>query len=412
MSKLAILFNTFVKLKTYNFEQLKFDYGIEFIAVVKSAEYSNVHCLLHGVFKSIIISESILNGSYDDIETLINMEVQKYDKTNVRFICLSEDYIIPVAVLREKFGIKGINGGCAEFFRNKVAMKTKLQNFGVIVPRFMQLKDLQHDKNTYDEIVRFLGPAFVIKPNDSFGSKNVSIIKSFEEYLEAISEISNCEHFEVETFIEGKLYHIDSIYKDFKPLFQVCNEYSCPNCDFKSGNALLSLPLTDQDIISRASQLSKQVVEAFNYPTGPTHLEFFITPEDKLVFLEIAARTPGAEIVPMYNCALNANIVNIDLLNHFDLLPTISNHNFFNNNKFYFSGIFPTINGKVTILNEPKVKGNICKFELLVKVGEVLDDCDDLRSISARIIVENHSFEDARNDFELLKSFKAIEVVI
>ena len=152
------------------------------------------------------------------------------------------------------------------------------------MPKF---KDLRGDE-TFKELQEEFGLPFVINPKDAFGSKNVSIIETEEDYKNCTIE----EGFECETFIKGKLYHIDNIWQNGKPIFEVCNEYSCPNEEFRKGKALLSVPLLPENEISKkASILAKQVVDTFGLKSGATHLEFFVLANGELVFLEIAGRS-------------------------------------------------------------------------------------------------------------------------
>ena len=47
--------------------------------------------------------------------------------------------------------------------------------------------------------------------------------------------------------------------------------------------------------------MSQGVIEALGYPTGFTHMEWFHTPEDEVVFGEIAARPPGGNSGELMN---------------------------------------------------------------------------------------------------------------
>lgn len=392
--KLVVLFNTLVKLKTYDFPALLKEADFDFISVVENKEIEGVKRDFSSIFKQVL--------PYETAKFELANIIKNYKLEDVRFVCISEDYLLPASEFRSYFNVEGINEKTANLFRNKMLMKAALANTSVSVPKFAELSEF----STFEKAKERLGLPFVIKPKDAFGSKDVSIIKTEEDFEIAFSEISNKEEFECESFISGKLYHVDSIYKNGVPIFQVCNEYSCPNAEFRDGKALVSIPLPQShEIAKKASVLSQNVIEAFDYNTGATHLEFFVKEDGEFVFLEIAGRTPGAVIVPMYNKQFEINLPNIDLLNHFDLLK----HQDFKSKMHCFSGIFPIFKGIVSALNAPKINGTF-DLKFLVKEGNILDDCKSLRDISATILAENESFEKAYQDFQTITTFKAIEV--
>ena len=409
MVKLAVLFNTFVKLKTYNFDALKFD----FIAVVEEKEYEQTLAHFGSTFKHILKSKTIsTQGDYSDVSADLEEILKHYNKANTRFICLSEDYLLGAAILRKNLGIEGMKPEVAILFRDKILMKENLVKAGVSVPKFIEFSDLETFKglNTrkeqFAEIVGILGEEFVIKPKSAFGWKDVSIVQNYDEFLQAISGIEAPEEFELETFINGKLYHIDSIYKNGEPIFQVCNEYSCPNFEFRTGHALLSLPLPHEHELSiKASKLSADVIKSFGLANGATHLEFFVTSAGELVFLEVAGRTPGGMAVPMYNAQFEINLPNFDLLNHFGE----TSNTLLAPKKYCISGIFPTFKGIVKSLNKPNLNGK-AELEFQVKEGQTLGECESLRDIAAKIVLENANFENSLKDFNSLKTLKIINV--
>lgn len=379
--KLAVLFNTFVKLKTYDFKALESDF--DFIAIVSEEEISPVKKEFGSTFKDVTI--------FEEAEGVLAKVIPNYK--DVKFICISEDTLLFTAKLRENFGLEGMSYKTALLFRDKVEMKKALQEVGVKVPKF---KDLKGDE-TFEELKEELGLPFVIKPKDAFGSKSVSIVGNKEDFEN--SEL--IEGFECESFIKGKLYHIDNIWQNGKPIFEVCNEYSCPNEEFRKGKALLSVPLLpDHEISKKASILAKKVVDTFGLKTGATHLEFFVLANGELVFLEVAGRTPGAVIVPMYNKQFGFNLPNIDLLNHFRMLSS----EVFERKMHAFSGIIPKIEGVVKALNKPEIASE-SSFEFLIKEGEYLKQAESLRDIAGKILAFNENFEEAYKDFKTVSNF-------
>jgi hypothetical protein len=161
----------------------------------------------------------------------------------------------------------------------------------------------------------------------------------------------------------------------------------------------------ESEISQRASILAKNVITALGYITGATHLEFFITPNDEFVFLEIGGRTAGGLAIPMYNKQFGINIPNLDLLNHFNLVKNTD----FKVKSYCFSGIIPFTKGVVLNLKKPELKSKY-NIEFLVKEGDVLDWSKSLREIAGKILSESSSFDEAYQDFKNMANFKSLEV--
>ena len=110
--KLAVLFNTFVKLKTYDFNALKNDF--DFISIVSSDELTKTKVEFSSTFKHIITFD-------ENYSELLKSEIKNYK--DVKFICISEDNLLFTAKLRENFGLEGMSYKTAILFRDKVEMK-------------------------------------------------------------------------------------------------------------------------------------------------------------------------------------------------------------------------------------------------------------------------------------------------
>jgi D-alanine-D-alanine ligase-like ATP-grasp enzyme len=389
MKKLAVLFNTITKLKNYDFEALLKKDKLDFIAIVEEWEVNDVKNQFNGVFKKVIAK--------NEVKAKLTSFLSFYRKEDIRFICTSEDNMIFTAELREYFDIIGIKFETAILLRDKVKMKQRLNENGVLVPKFGELTSFKN----FAEIKKELGLPFVLKPRSDFSSKDVSIIHNEDDFNLAKKN----ENFECESFINGTLYHIDGIYNNGNIIFEACNQYSCPNADFKLGKPLLTITLPqNSEIKQKASILAKNVITALGYKTGATHLEFFITPNNEFIFLEIGGRTPGGVAIDMYKKEFELNLLNLDLLNHFNLIGDFD----YNLKTYCFSGIIPHKKGVVKALNKPDMLSQ-CNIDFIVKKGDVLESSQSLRDIGAKIIAYNQSFDDLYKDFKEKQNFDFIE---
>jgi hypothetical protein len=138
---------------------------------------------------------------------------------------------------------------------------------------------------------------------------------------------------------------------------------------------------------------------------GISHHELFLTPQNELVFLEIAARSPGAIVTPMYRRAFNIGFEDTDFKMQmeipFELLPTYDIH--------YMSGIFPLPSGTVKELVQPSLTSSH-EMNWLIKKGEKTTVSKSLRDKAAYIVAWNKSYDTLRNDFNFLRHFESVVV--
>ena len=101
---------------------------------------------------------------------------------------------------------------------------------------------------------------------------------------------------EVEEYIEGELYHCNS-YCDLNSNIHILlsGRYLNPCLDFSSGKAIGSIFLPESSkYYNLIKRFNADVIKSLGCIQKTVfHLEFFITPKEELVFLEIAARAPG-----------------------------------------------------------------------------------------------------------------------
>jgi biotin carboxylase len=297
----------------------------------------------------------------------------------------------------------------AELFRDKVKMKNSFKNININLPTFIEIGWLDNSQplQSYEKLKHLLGNKFVLKPKLDFGAHGVKIINNYNDFLLSVDEIKNFQDYEAETFINGDLYHVDSIHINGSAIFQVCCRYSFPTFEFQLGKPNLSIPIPENSNIAiNASILIEQVLRALNYANGPSHLEFFVNENEELIFLEIAARTPGGFTTIMYDKMYDFNMLNADLYINLDLDVSKPKYS----GKYVFRGIFPIKQGLVTKINIPNTLG-VTNIHWEIEPGYNLDLCTSLRDVAAKIVVENNDYSSAFKDFEYLSEFNLFEVV-
>ena len=105
------------------------------------------------------------------------------------------------------------------------------------------------------------------------------------------------DQYEIDEFIEGELLHGDSIIVDGKPRFTFANRYLHPNADARSGKPLATMTMSKEDKdYAGLMKFVEGTLKVFQHiPDGFTHMEVFLNKKGEYIFLEVAARPPGAK---------------------------------------------------------------------------------------------------------------------
>ena len=159
--------------------------------------------------------------------------------------------------------------------------------------------------------------------------------------------------------------------------------------------------MDDSKIIQQAKDMTNDVLQIFDYQNGASHLEFFITQNNELVFLEVAARTPGASVTKIYDKMFDFNLLNAEL----QIQLNMPIHSPVHNGLYSIRGIFPIKTGKIINIHSPKLQGTIDLFKLNIKAGDVLENCKSLRDIAATITVSSTEYDKIYQDFKYLSDF-------
>lgn len=243
--------------------------------------------------------------NYEENEDVVDVAAKIIKKHSIdTIIAKSECDLIRAAQLRDQFTIAGQSYEQALAFRDKVVMKTYLQKAGVPVPAFKRL-------NNREEALQFSlqhGFPLVLKPVDGAGSLNTYVINNREELL-AIPK-SQFAGMEIETFVEGKMYHIDGIVINGEIKFIYPSAY-ITSCLAYQNNQSMSGHVMDptHPLFDRLITFVEQALAALPTPKNTTfHAEVFHTPEDKLIFCEIASRTGGGRIRESIISAFDINL--------------------------------------------------------------------------------------------------------
>ncbi len=239
---------------------------------------------------------------FQDEDTVVRLVTAGVGSSPIeRVVCLWEPGVVLAARLREALGVPGMRVTQAASFRNKDLMKQKVIEAGIRTAKHASARSIAQVRDA----ARQIGFPVIVKPIAGAGSMDTIRAASSDELEQALAKVRSYEEVNVEEFIEGDEYTYDTICIDGRIAYEnVC--YYRPNPLIARSTEWISpqtLALRDLSAapVQAGIALGHEVLEAMDFQTGFTHMEWFHTPRNEVVFGEIAARPPGAQTVDLMN---------------------------------------------------------------------------------------------------------------
>ena len=214
-----------------------------------------------------------------------------------RIECLWEPGVMLAAELRKHFGVEGLSVEQAHRFRDKEAMKQALDAAGIRTPRHVKVATVA----ACFEAVADIGYPVILKPIDGAGSADTYRIDNDDELRLVLPRLRHVPSISVEEFIDGDeftydtitiggriAYHNVAFYRP-RPLIARSNEWISPQ--------VIALKDLDDPGLAAGIEMGRAVIDALDFDTGFTHMEWYRKADGEVVFGEIGARPPGAHHV-------------------------------------------------------------------------------------------------------------------
>ncbi|RJS27439.1 ATP-dependent carboxylate-amine ligase [Corallococcus sp. H22C18031201] len=205
----------------------------------------------------------------------------------------AEADVIRAGQLRDALDLPGQRTASALAYRNKVIMKDHLRGSGVLLPDYRPLDSAY----TAIQFVEAHGFPVVIKPQAESGSFGTHILHD-ERELDSYLANAQRGNLEIETFVDGQMYHVDGLIIGGKiafihPFKYVNDCLSYRKNEFAGTRTLSSTDPLYQPLIDTA----RKVLGALPSPSNMAfHCELWHTKTGEIVFCEIASRTGGGMI--------------------------------------------------------------------------------------------------------------------
>ncbi|MEE4493221.1 ATP-grasp domain-containing protein [Streptomyces sp. BE230] len=234
-------------------------------------------------------------------------------------VAMYEHVTLPAARLRDHFGIPGVDAGTALLCRDKVRMKEAVRSGGVRVPVFWAV-DATTPYADLERIAAALPGRIVLKPKRQAGSFGVTVLRDGTEFLAHARTHGIPDDHEVEEFIEGDVCHVDGVVRNGEIRFISASRYIGDCFNFTNGEQhLSSVTFDDAPTLAAITEFTSLVLNSLKLHTSTFHLELFLTPDDELVFLEIANRFGGAYISNSIHAVYGVDLIRESVLACMDL---------------------------------------------------------------------------------------------
>ena len=391
--------------------QLKQRHGLRIVAIVDQASAAHVPAPLQGVIDEIQVLPSTLSCGMqqvfaaDALVAAVQAERERFPQRALRLVSCCEFNLMAVGEARRRLGLPGPDDRALLLFRDKLAMKQRVAAAGLQTPRHRPLarRDLLGRGMRYEALAEALGPRFVVKPVAAAGSVGVHMVRDAGDFARLAASPPAFEALEAEQFIDGVLYHVDSVVQHGRTVLHTVSEYLWPNFEFTRGRLLGSMNLPPDDpLAARLTGFAERVLQALGTLDVSTHMEIFMR-DGEPVFLEVGARPPGAAVCRAHRLGRGVNYMDLDLQLQagiaIDAVPAPAGHALW--------AYLPRRDGTVLHCAAPALE-SAHDIEWKVRPGDRLRAAQHVGDCAAVIVAHGREHGPVRRDFERLRSFEGL----
>ncbi len=229
-------------------------------------------------------------------------------------VALEEFDVITAALAREHLRLPGLDGSRARFFRDKLAMRQRAREAGLLVPDFVPLFNYQE----IGEYMERVPPPWVVKPRSDVSSSGIQKLGESEQVWRAIEALDargplqdRSSYYLLEKFVAGEVFHVDSVVEGGEVIFSGASRYGRPPMKVAHEGGVFTTHTLEYGSAEQAelTRLNAELLRALGLERGAAHAEFIRGEEDgRFYFLEVAARVGGAYIAETLEAATGHNL--------------------------------------------------------------------------------------------------------
>lgn len=231
-----------------------------------------------------------------------------------RVVGLDEFDILTAARAREHLQIEGVNRSYALRFRDKLYMRNLASKTGIPCPEFTGIFNVD-EINAYLDTTK---PPWIVKPRtevSAFGIRKCDTKERVWQTLTALDQRNTWRdhpsQYLIERFIEGEVFHVDSVVCDGEVIAVGVGKYGTPPYKVSHYGGVFTSFTFDYDNPDRKilEDLNRKLLKNFRYDRGVAHAEFLKSYETgDFYLLEVACRVGGAYIANVHEHANGFNL--------------------------------------------------------------------------------------------------------
>lgn len=231
-----------------------------------------------------------------------------------RIVGIDEFDVLTAAKARDHLQIDGMSSSFALRFRDKLRMRRTAQDANLPCPEFTGV----FNPEEIDEFLERVPAPWIIKPRTEVNAFGIRRCDTKEQVWETLNDFDarhtwrdHPSQFLIERFIEGKVFHVDSVVADGKIVASGVSEYGAPPLKVSHQGGVFTTGIVSYKSKERRelTRLNKQLLKSFEYERGVAHAEFLQSAETGEFFLlEVAARVGGAFIADVLEQASGLNL--------------------------------------------------------------------------------------------------------
>lgn len=225
-----------------------------------------------------------------------------------RIVPMDDFDLEKAAALREHLRIPGMGETTTHYFRDKLAMRMRAQECGIMVPEFVHVLN----RDSVREYMSRTSPPWLIKPRFEASATGITRLSNQDEFWAAAKQLGDEQsYYLLERYVPGDIFHVDSIITEQVIAFAIASKYGVPPLDVAHRGGVFTTATVNRGSLEEVAllELNRAVLTAMGIVRGVSHTEFIRSHADgKFYFLETAARVGGANIAELVEAACGINL--------------------------------------------------------------------------------------------------------
>jgi len=243
-------------------------------------------------------------SSTDVLEGAVREIAREWGGSVDRLVAILEQLQEPVAEVRERLRIRGMDLGEARNFRDKARMKDLLRQNGVPCARHCLARSAPEAMAFAEEIL-----PLVAKPPSGAGARNTFRVDGRDELASYLRTVPPTTHAPLllEEFIVGREHSFDSVSLHGQHVFHSISHYHPTPLEVLQNPWIQWVVVLPRDVegpeYDDIRAAGRRALDVLGMVTGITHMEWFRREDGSLAISEVAARPPGAQFTSLLSFA-------------------------------------------------------------------------------------------------------------